>query len=401
MLGVAIRIAQRMGIHSELALAKCTPLEAEMCRRLWWSLVLFDTRIGELADSKTTTLTPAWDCRVPLNVSDSDLFLEMKEPPQIQGTSTEALFTVVRSELGNFIRHTVFHLGFTCPGLKPLARDGPESEGSGLDSLEKMIEERYLKFCDPENPLHFMTIWTTRGYIAKCRFMEHCFRYPTPSTPQAIPQHDAALSYAMTMLQCDTKLMTSPLTKGFRWFTRFYLPFPAYIRIAQILQRQPISDKAEQAWEVMSNNYEARFHIPPGDNNPFFRIFSKIILQAWVARETLSKQTRDALMTPRIVQSIRRDLAHRAPSVRGPEIAQPNTDTDMAMDDLSMTMQIGFDNTASSNNTEGIDSLTGIYPDIPGFTLPDLDINQIDWFAMDWGLANVPPDESLPQFQRS
>jgi hypothetical protein len=52
MLGVAIRIAQRMGIHSESALAKCTVFEAELRRRLWWSLVLFDTRISEMADHK-------------------------------------------------------------------------------------------------------------------------------------------------------------------------------------------------------------------------------------------------------------------------------------------------------------------------------------------------------------
>lgn len=52
MLGVAIRIAQRMGIHSESALSKCTVFEAELSRRLWWSLMLFDSRISEMADHK-------------------------------------------------------------------------------------------------------------------------------------------------------------------------------------------------------------------------------------------------------------------------------------------------------------------------------------------------------------
>jgi len=98
MLGVAIRIAQRMGIHSESALAKCTAVEAEMRRRLWWSLILFDTRIGETANSKTTTLDPTWDCKIPLNVNDSDLRPEMKGPPAIQGKSTEAPFAIVRSK---------------------------------------------------------------------------------------------------------------------------------------------------------------------------------------------------------------------------------------------------------------------------------------------------------------
>lgn len=405
MLGVAIRIAQRMGIHNERSLAKCTPLEAEMRRRLWWSLVLFDTRIGELANSKTTMLTPEWDCRVPLNVNDADLRLEMKEPPQVLGVSAEALFTVLRSELGEFIRHTVFHLGFTCPGLKPLARHGADLEGIGLDNLEKMIEGKYLKFCDPENPLQFMTIWTTRGHIAKCRFIEHCFRYPNPSAYQTVAQHDAVFSYAITMLECDTKLMTTPLIKGFRWLTCFYFPFPAYIRIAQLIQRRPISDQVDQAWEVMSNNFEARFYLPPVNKGPFFNIFSKIILQAWASHETAFKQTGEPLVTPRIVQYIRQHLAQRAPSVQRPEFPQPDSDTTMVPGDFPMPAPTGLDPTTLSNNMEGQVSVAGMgwaeYPGIPGFILPGVDTNQIDWFAMNWDLANVSPDQlpGLPQFQ--
>jgi len=61
MLGVAMRIAQRMGIHTESTYAKYTALEAEMRRRLWWSLVIFDNRMCEMATySKGTMLIPTW-----------------------------------------------------------------------------------------------------------------------------------------------------------------------------------------------------------------------------------------------------------------------------------------------------------------------------------------------------
>jgi hypothetical protein len=77
----------------------------------------------------------------------------MKEPPSVQGKATDALFAVVRSELGDFVRHTMFHLDFTSPALKPIV-----PEVADLATLEKLINEKYLKFCDEENPLHFMTI---------------------------------------------------------------------------------------------------------------------------------------------------------------------------------------------------------------------------------------------------
>ncbi|KAH8678558.1 hypothetical protein BX600DRAFT_452219 [Xylariales sp. PMI_506] len=39
---VAVRTAQALGIHQELELSKRDPLDAEICRRLWWGLVIGD-----------------------------------------------------------------------------------------------------------------------------------------------------------------------------------------------------------------------------------------------------------------------------------------------------------------------------------------------------------------------
>jgi hypothetical protein len=402
MLGVAIRIAQRMGIHSESVLAKCTAIEAEMRRRLWWSLIFFDTRIGELADFKTTMLTPTWDCRIPLDVNDSDLRLEMKEPPQVQGKCTEALFAVVRSELGNFIRHTMFHLDFTSPALKPAAKvqHGTILEDSELVSLEKMLEDKYLKFCDPENPLHFMTIWTTRAYLAKCHLVEHYSRYSSPAVYQPEAQRDAAISYALRMLECDTKIMTSPLTKGFHWLTQFYFPFAAYIQIVQHLKRRPVSDQADQAWEVMSDNFEARFRFLRRDDTPLFKIFANVVLQAWNAREATSEKLGEPLVTPRIVSSIRHQMVQIAQDAQNPDTGQPNGATDMGITGsdfpISMPMGFGSHSLLYSMERQGDYIVTGpgSYPDISGLDPVDVDVNQLDWSAMDWDLVNAPVGEA-------
>ncbi len=95
MLGIAIHIAQRIGIHSESALAECTAFEAEMRQRLWWLLMFFDTRMAELAGSNTVTLDPTWYCKTPLNVNDTDLRPEMKVPPVPRGEPADAVFAIV------------------------------------------------------------------------------------------------------------------------------------------------------------------------------------------------------------------------------------------------------------------------------------------------------------------
>ncbi|MCJ1305805.1 hypothetical protein MMC08_008621, partial [Hypocenomyce scalaris] len=185
-----------------------------MRRRLWWSLVVFDNRVCEMLNYKTATLAPTWDCRTPLNVDNSEIGPEMKTSPAIHEKATEALFAVVRSELGDFIRHSAF----IDPSLNTIAqgkntRHSVVLEGVELVALEKTMEDKYLAFCDPENPLHLMTIWTTRGYLARNRLSEHYSRYSTSFVQQTNMQRNAAISYALSMLECDTKLMASLSSK--------------------------------------------------------------------------------------------------------------------------------------------------------------------------------------------
>ncbi|CAI7623232.1 unnamed protein product [Penicillium glandicola] len=241
LLGVAIRIAQRIGIHDESMYGKCSVLEAEMRRRLWWSLIIFDNRICEMSDYKTASLAPTWDCRIPLNVNDFELQPEMTTPPETINRPTETVFAVVRSELADFVRHSAFHLNFTNSVLSTMPRSSTGiDEAEQLLSLEKTIEEKYLAFCNPENPLHFMTIWTMRGYLAKNRLLEHYCRFSTISMPQTDAQRNGAIFNALRMLECDTKLMTSPLIKGYLWLVHFHFPFPAYIHLLQDLKNMPV-----------------------------------------------------------------------------------------------------------------------------------------------------------------
>jgi Fungal specific transcription factor domain len=387
MLGVAIRIAQRMGLHSESSLARCTALEAELRRRLWWSLVLFDTRISEMAEHKISTLAPTWDCRIPLNVSDSDLRPEMKELPVVQEKSTDALFAVVRSELGDFVRHTMFHLDFTNPALKSIVGDVPE-----VATFEKIIDDKYLKFCDAEIPLHFMTIWWTRSYLAKCRLLEHHSRYSNQSVPQTDAQRDAIISIAIRMLECDTKLRSSVLTKPFRWLIHLHFPAPGYIQIVQDLRSRPGCEIADQAWEAMSDNFDTLFVFVKEDSeSPLFRIFTKMILQAWEAREAASSEP---LMPPRIVSSIRHRLAQIDQKAQAVDVQQPD---DVMPGNFAMPMPLLMDplphgspyNISARGGYGEVGPKT--YSNISGTPPMSVDSNLLDWAAMDWGYGSVYP----------
>jgi hypothetical protein len=391
MLGIAIRVAQRMGIHSEAICCEYPPLEAEMRRRLWWALVLFDTRIGEMADYRTTTLTPLWDCKVPLNVNDSDLRPEMTTAPKVQAKSSEALFAVVRGEVGDFLRHSSAHLDFACPALKVVARKAQSDAPGGVDEVgiwEKNIEDRYLQFCDPENPLHFMTIWATRQALAKCGLISHYSKY-TPGRPTDA-QRDAAIPYALRMLECDTIILTTPSAQRYYWLMHFYFPFPAYLHLLHDLRRRPLSKHAQHCWSLMSDNFEARAKclrlVSP---NLLFRTITATVYHAWDVTESALRQAGHSPETPKIVCIMKTWLSREAVNV--PQEAPPNA---MAAQRHTAPWPTQMHNTPAPAHPftpiTGNNAFTGLPPwmtfDIAGQMGDSMSTNQPDWSFMNWGL---------------
>jgi hypothetical protein len=396
MLGTAVRIAQRMRIDTETVNARQPALEAELRRRLWWSLVLFDARMAEMTESKTSNLVPTWTCQVPSNVNDFDLRAETKSPPTVHQQSSEAIFVVMRSQVGDCLRRSFSHLDFINPVLKSIdstAPYDPEIDSSRFKTLETTLNSNLLSLCDLENPLHFITIWSARAALAKSRFVHHLANCP-PNEQQTEEQRDAGLSYARTMLECDTKLMDSALIKSFRWIVYLHFPFPAYVHLVHDLRRRPFGDHVEKGWKAMSENCSARFmdmerKEDPAEkivgHNPFFKIFAGIVLEAWAAREAASNEPE---VPPLIVTRIRQKLALKDAKIQARVAALEkhtpgSDDTHLHAPDL-----MDFESFGSLYGVNEVD-ITNMSAG-PLFTTPSLvpggfNGGQWDWSASSWG----------------
>lgn len=404
MLAIVVRTAQRIGIHNESSYSGCGPFEAEMRRRLWWPLIIFDHRICELSNYKTTTLDPTWDCHTPVNVNDFEIRPDMKDPPASHDKPTEALFTMVRDELADFLRHSAFHLSFVNPSLTAIAqpRDAGRSstlEGGELTALEEITENKYFAFCNADDPLHYMTIWTTRGFIARNRLLEHYSRHSTSSVKPTDSQRQAAMSYALGMLDCDTRLRASPLTQRYIWHVNSNFPMLGYVHVLTALRKRPGDELADTAWEAMSNNY-ATIVTPPreqgnDDQGGTYYVLAlssraESILGAWEAREAYLRQQQLPMeTTPQIVVDMRNkstetstfgsaelegDLA--ASGIGGRNSVSGGTVIHGASTDMANDQQNGLNNFA-----------TGTQGDLfPGGITADVNMDQllteVDWTLM-------------------
>ena len=354
MLGMAIRIARRIGIHDEASLAKCSPFEAEMRRRLWWNLVLFDARIGEMSEkggASESTLNPIWDCKPPVNISDADLRPGTKAPLVASSRCSEAIFTVVRSRLSNYIRHADFFLDFTNPAIKPVARRKGASGDSGGDelaALEAEIEETYLRFCDPENPVQLLTIGTTRTFFARCRLLRRLSGYPSSTSSMSESQLDAATEHAIGMLEGDTLVAKSPSTAGYKWFMASFFPLPAYLQATQDICSRPLGPLVERAWRAMSENFAARIESELGHGVAPFAHLKRFVLQAWEACEAARNRDRCHMETPGIIADVRRLPAEITPCACPPAAGSSS----------ASEMDVGFDGFQGG----GFDMFLGGFP---------------------------------------
>jgi hypothetical protein len=381
MFAIAFRIAYRMNICNEAANAEHGVFEAEMRRRLWWAMVVYDSRISEMTDYKTTQLIPTWTAKIPVNVNDFDLRPEMSAIPVDQDASTEALFAVVRGAIGNFIRHNAWHLDFINPLLRHIAKavqHRPDPNDDNLNGLEHIIENRYLRHCNPENPLHYITMWWARNYLAKYRFFLHCSQHSKVPANQPTEERDQILSYALRMLECDTALNTSPLTKGYRWLIQFHFPFPAYVRIVQDLRSRPVGPHADKAWEAMNANYAVRFVDMEPSANSLFKMFASTVLQAWAARHAALFGQDDAEGPRRMITDIKRKLGQSSPPMSNADGTALPVQAAMAILPSSDVQSLA-PSTQSSARQEPT-----VYFD-PTLAELNSDLFDMDWSSIDWG----------------
>ncbi|KAH9890142.1 hypothetical protein F4778DRAFT_785304 [Xylariomycetidae sp. FL2044] len=98
--GLAVRMAQSLGLHRDGKHLGLPPFQAEMRRRLWWHLVARDNRSGEdFGLENTNGRSFTYDVDLPLNVEDTDLHPDMSALPPERPGFTSMTFTLGNLEI--------------------------------------------------------------------------------------------------------------------------------------------------------------------------------------------------------------------------------------------------------------------------------------------------------------
>lgn len=326
LLGLAFRIAARLGLHRDGSQSGMSPFEAEQRRRLWWQIVIFDKRIAEITGSTVTALASCVnDTRMPLNINDADLNVHAKGPPSPYAGPTEMIFCLTRIELTVAASPDNIRRAVTTPGGRPLHKPmvhyspsasspdvvshvANQSLPGDLVAFCSYVDNVYLKQCDPKIPLHYFTLLMTRQALCKLRIIEFlCRTANTDNLDQN--ERDNYFMEALRMVEYDNIIQSSDMLQGFRWYTYAHFPLPAYLCLVSELRHRTTGELCERAWDVMIENHERRGLLRRLNRNPLHIAFGRYFVKAWDAREAAELQLGRSLPTPKVVMLLRNTLA--------------------------------------------------------------------------------------------
>lgn len=428
LIGIAVRIAQRMGLHQDPAGYGLAPIEVEQRRRLWWTIVGHDRRIGEITGSTVTALSSGGNCKLPLNVNDSDLHIDGTELPKPHDGPTEMLFALTRLEIAMAVASdsnrdsakinpeqaspsasSTFQGSAAPPPscssnvfLPTIRVAGQDSPPYTFDGFCAHMEEAYLRHCDPKIPLHFFTMTMTRQTLSKMRVMVYLMRMYDRERPLEETERESLFLLSIQMVEYDNVVHASESLKPFKWFTAHHFPFPAYMFLVQELRQRCHGPAVERAWQAISANHDLRGMVH-NINSPMYAAFGRHFVKAWDAHsEACVANGREAPITPFFVALLRQRMEiRRKERQHDADLATLDSQSEAAdsRGSTSTHQNVIFTSSPSAghslqvNNGSSIHGGTGMSAGIA----PNQDICNMDWSHL---VSNYWPDVGFaPGFQ--
>lgn len=251
MTGIAVRIAQRMGLHLDGESLGLPPFEVQMRRRLFWQLLPLENFAGQHSGTGIALSASSWDTKKPLNISDSDIHPGMTQMPEESKGATDMMYIMARNELTDMhVRKT--SIRDDCAASKEILN---ERMLRMIDILEDTLEQKVFRYCDVINPLHFQTLLIFRAAInaIRLRHQTHLIRDSTIDDAE----RTRLCHIAEKILDSDATMCVNPRVKNYRWQVQSFFLWDSVICILTSLTKPGFFTGAwlDATWDRLSQFY--------------------------------------------------------------------------------------------------------------------------------------------------
>lgn len=274
MTGIAVRIAQRMGLHRDGENLGLPPFEVQMRRRLFWHLVPLEGFASQHSGTGIALSPSSWDTKKPLNVNDSDIFPGMAQMPEEHKGATEMMFIIARNELTDlYLRKTLMRDDLRTLSLSSFN----ERVLKMIDAVEDHLEQKVLRYCDVIVPLHFQTLLLVRAAINATRLRHQNQGIRDNTVDDA--GRTRLCQLAQKILDSNAAMHANPVVKNFLWQVTSFFFWDSVNCILRSLTKKGFFTGAwlDATWDRLAQFYA---------DNPDV-LFVKSPLQASAVKATL------------------------------------------------------------------------------------------------------------------
>lgn len=392
---VAVRIAQRIGLHRDGSRLGLSIFETEIRRRVWWQLVIIDATLSHTSGSAPSPL-PLEDTLSPLNINDSDLNPAMKVSPVESSGITEMTYCLVQYEFRRWLHH---HTGTKFP-IFSISQDsfGVSSESMvkkdhAVDELERILETKFIRHCDASIPLHVAILVVGRSCVLTMRLKAHHPRN-RQKTDEAISQteRDQLFSHCLRIAEFTNMLHSTVSMQRYLWNLDYHFPWSSVIYMLSDLRWRTAGEEATKAWELVDAMCYNRFkQFLKKPLRPLSLAVSNLGVKAWTAYVAECEvRSQPALSQPGIIEIFQYIIKRTKPfasaqanflsagEARAPETVMMSAGTNIPIANQQ----------ANTNEIPGERLHPIAFDDI-------IDLDSINDSPMDWGQW----DDLLVQFQ--
>ncbi len=286
---MAIRIAQKLGLHRDPEPLGLSPFECEMRKRVWWQIIMLDAKYAMFSGLSHSFL-PQCDTGPPKNLNDADLSPSDKKPYQDREGPTEMIFCLLTYRFARFL--------LDAPGFEGMAmvkHSVPDGNGPTEEQLAEyrrkvsVLRQDLLDILDKNSdpragPVHEMALALRALLIARLDELA------TPVELQAdwgIEVHSAAdttFKAVISIFEHDAANSVAGKIPAFTWFSLLHFQSNIFLYLVGQLTRRTEGALVDRAWIQVEAVYSLHPELLDIKNKKSVTI-SSYVLRAWKKRE--------------------------------------------------------------------------------------------------------------------
>jgi hypothetical protein len=325
---VAMRIGHKMGLHRSDVEPNISFFEQEMRRRVWWQMRSLDRCARSPVLRINVPRGDFGNVSIPLNINDADLHPHMAGPPAFKHTGpTEMLYCRMKYEVAHWIRTSSTVADKSYDIISSTTPEGMEYKRKALAELEQ-IYEGYLRYCDPQIPLHHITATMAHLLIHRARFQGYHPRcQPEGGRHMSQADQDSVFESAVRLLELDHEVRVSGFsTQLLDRILKPRMQIDALVyMLSELRRRVQGDDLVDGAWQHLGRMHEDHPELAQPDGK-FYTALADLTLEAWEARWRGLRSRDDAdAVVPAFITAL--------------QVARRKTDADSVADMLTMAAE--------------------------------------------------------------